>query len=69
MKSYRIHKKKAELKKSKKKNALVTISKSVKINYKPLNLLVIKTLRNTVQLIRNVGEDPKSPKFENGMLI
>jgi single-strand DNA-binding protein len=29
----------------------------------------MKTLRNTVQLIGNVGEDPKSHKFENGMLV
>ena len=29
----------------------------------------MKTLRNTVQLIGNVGEDPKSHRFENGMLV
>ena len=29
----------------------------------------MKTLKNTVQLIGNVGEDPKSHRFENGMLV
>ncbi|UJH92700.1 single-stranded DNA-binding protein [Antarcticibacterium sp. 1MA-6-2] len=29
----------------------------------------MKTLRNSVQLIGNVGEDPKTHKFENGMLV
>ncbi|MGA9327445.1 MAG: single-stranded DNA-binding protein [Salegentibacter sp.] len=29
----------------------------------------MKTLRNKVQLIGNVGEDPKSHKFENGNLV
>ncbi|MBO2543193.1 single-stranded DNA-binding protein [Salegentibacter sp. BDJ18] len=29
----------------------------------------MKTLRNTVQLIGNVGEDPKSHRFENEMLV
>jgi len=37
MKSNKIHKKKAELKISKKENAQDTISKSIKISYKPLN--------------------------------
>ena len=29
----------------------------------------MKTLRNKVQLIGNVGEDPKSHRFENGNMV
>ncbi len=69
MKSYRKHQKEANLRNQKKENAQDTISKSVKINYKSLNFLVMKTLKNTVQLIGHVGEDPKSHQFENGKQV
>lgn len=71
MKSYRILKKEAELKLKikKKENAQDTISKSLKIIYKPLNISIMKTLRNKVQLIGNVGDTPKAHTFESGKKV
>ena len=67
MKSYKFSQKPSGIKQeSKKENAQDTISKSVKIIYKPLKLLIMKTLKNKVQLIGNVGEDSKSHYFERG---
>ena len=71
MKSYKIHKKEAELKLkiNKKENVQDTKSKSIKINNNPLNFSIMKTLRNKVQLIGNVGETPKNHTFESGKKV
>ena len=55
-------------KKSKKENAQDTISKSLKSNIN-LNSFIMKNLRNKVQLIGNVGENPKSHSFDSGKKI
>ena len=71
MNSYKIHKKERELKLKikKKENVQDTKSKSVQNFYKPLILYVMKTLKNKVQLIGNVGDNPKSHTFESGKKV
>ena len=79
MKSYRINKKEAEqkLKKQQKENALDIISKSFKNRSKssggsiinPLNISFMSNLRNKVQLIGNVGNDPEMTFLESGKKV
>ncbi len=69
MKSYHNRKPEAQVKHQKKENVPDTISKSIPIHYKSLNLSIMKTLSNNVQLIGNVGEAPKSHRFENGKRV
>ncbi len=79
MKSYRINKKEAgqKLKNKKRENALDIISKSLKSCSKgsgsttinPLNISMMSTLKNKVQLIGNVGNDPKITVLENGKKV
>ncbi|SDD74591.1 single stranded DNA-binding protein (ssb) [Pricia antarctica] len=79
MKSYRILKNEAEqkLKNKKKENAPDIISKSVfnacamvvRVPYKSLNILIMSTLRNKVQLIGNVGNEPETTVLESGKKV
>lgn len=79
MKSYRINKKEAEqkLKSKKGENAQDIISKSFKNHSKgssgviinPLNFQVMSNLRNKVQLIGNVGNDPEMTVLESGKKV
>ncbi len=79
MKSYRINKKEAEqkLKTKKGKNALDIISKSFKNHSKgsgdtiinPLNISIMSNLKNKVQLIGNVGNDPEMTVLESGKKV
>ena len=79
MKSYRINKKEAEqkLKSKKRENAQDIISKSFKNHSKgsggsiinPLNFSVMSNLRNKVQLIGNVGNDPEMTVLESGKKV
>ncbi len=65
MKSFQNNKLGSEAKKSKKENAPDIISKSMfNINFK-----VMSTLRNQVQLIGNVGNDPEITNFESGKKV
>ncbi len=65
MKSFQNNKLGSEAKKSKKENAPDIISKSMfNINFK-----VMSTLRNQVQLIGNVGNDPENTNFESGKKV
>jgi len=76
MKSYRINKKEAEqkLKSKKGENAQDIISKSFKDHsmgsggsiINPLNFSIMSNLRNKVQLIGNVGNDPEMTVLESG---
>ena len=68
MESYQIRNR-SEIKKSKKINVQDTKSKSVKTINNPLIILIMKTLRNKVQLIGNVGENPKVHTFESGKKV
>jgi len=65
MKSFQNNKLGSEAKKSKKENAPDIISKSMfNINFK-----VMSTLRNQVQLIGNVCNDPEITNFESGKKV
>jgi len=79
MKSYRINKKEAQakLKSKKRESAQDIISKSFKNHSKgsggviinPLNISIMSTLRNKVQLIGNVGNDPEMTVLESGKKV
>ncbi len=79
MKSCRINKKEAEqkLKIKKRENALDIISKSFKnhskgsggSNINPLNIFSMSNLRNKVQLIGNVGNNPEMTVLESGKKV
>lgn len=79
MKSYRINKMEAEqkLKIKKWENTQDIISKSVSNAARkvrtalnnPLNFLIMSNLRNKVQLIGNVGNDPEMTVLENGKKV
>ena len=79
MKSYRINKKKAEqkLKIKKWENTQDIISKSVSNAARkvrtalnnPLNFSIMSNLRNKVQLIGNLGNDPEMTVLENGKKV
>ena len=69
MKSYHNRKPEAQVKHQKKENVPDTISKSIPIHYKSLNLSIMKTLRNKVQLIGNVGNAPEIRNIDNGKKV
>ncbi len=68
MKSYKIIKKEAEpkLKNQNRENALDIISKSISNNYKSL---VMSTIKNHVQLIGHIGQEPVITNLESGKKV
>jgi len=52
--------------KTKKENALDTVSKSF---FNPLNFNVMNTIQNHVQLIGNLGDEPTVTNLENGKKV
>ncbi len=69
MESFQNHKTAAKkgLKKQKRENAQDIISKSIFINH--LNFKVMSTIRNHVQLIGNLGDDPKVTHLDSGKKV